>query len=71
VVRTRISQRNFVEARRLVEQNKNELTVLESMDAGKTITDCLHEGVASFAGMRSLRTRYLGKLHQQAMMHLR
>ena len=27
----------------LVVQNKNELAVLESMDAGKTITDCLHE----------------------------
>ena len=27
----------------LVEKNKNELAVLESVDAGKTITDCLHE----------------------------
>lgn len=27
----------------LVEQNKDELAVLESIDAGKTITDCLHE----------------------------
>ncbi|MEX3010748.1 aldehyde dehydrogenase [Hoeflea sp. TYP-13] len=27
----------------LVEQNRKELAVLESIDAGKTITDCLHE----------------------------
>jgi acyl-CoA reductase-like NAD-dependent aldehyde dehydrogenase len=27
----------------LVQQNKNELAVLESLDSGKTITDCLHE----------------------------
>lgn len=50
----------------LVEQNKYELAVLESMDAGKTITDCLHEvgteAVAFFRWYGELADKTFGKI---------
>lgn len=51
---------------KLVEENQEELAVLESMDSGKTITDCLHEiGVESTAYFRwyaELADKVFGKI---------
>ena len=50
----------------LVEKNKNELAVLESVDAGKTITDCLHEvgteAPAFFRWYAELADKTFGKI---------
>ncbi len=50
----------------LVEKNKNELAVLESIDAGKTITDCLHEvgteAPAFFRWYAELADKTFGKI---------
>ena len=50
----------------LVEQNKEELAVLESIDAGKTITDCLHEvgteAPAFFRWYAELADKTFGKI---------
>ncbi|MGU9961882.1 MAG: aldehyde dehydrogenase [Candidatus Puniceispirillales bacterium WSBS_2018_MAG_OTU23] len=50
----------------LVVENMNELAVLESMDAGKTITDCLHEigteAVAFFRWYAELADKVFGKV---------
>jgi len=50
----------------LVEQNKHELAVLESLDAGKTITDCLHEvgteAPAFFRWYAELADKTFGKI---------
>lgn len=50
----------------LVEQNKDELAVLESIDAGKTITDCLHEigneAPAFFRWYAELADKTFGKI---------
>jgi aldehyde dehydrogenase (NAD+)/gamma-glutamyl-gamma-aminobutyraldehyde dehydrogenase len=50
----------------LVEKNKNELAVLESLDAGKTITDCLHEvgteAPAFFRWYAELADKTFGKI---------
>jgi acyl-CoA reductase-like NAD-dependent aldehyde dehydrogenase len=50
----------------LVEKNKNELAVLESVDAGKTITDCLHEvgteASAFFRWYAELADKTFGKI---------
>jgi len=50
----------------LVDKNKNELAVLESLDAGKTITDCLHEvgteAPAFFRWYAELADKTFGKI---------
>lgn len=50
----------------LVEQNKDEIAVLESVDAGKTITDCLHEvgteAPAFFRWYAELADKTFGKI---------
>ena len=50
----------------LVEKHKDELAVLESMDAGKTITDCLHEvgteAPAFFRWYAELADKTFGKI---------
>ena len=50
----------------LVEKNKNELAVLESVDAGKTIADCLHEvgteAPAFFRWYAELADKTFGKI---------
>ena len=50
----------------LIEQNKEELAVLESMDAGKTINDCLHEvgaeAPACFRWYAELADKTFGKI---------
>ena len=50
----------------LVDTNKNELAVLESLDAGKTITDCLHEvgteAPAFFRWYAELADKTFGKI---------
>jgi acyl-CoA reductase-like NAD-dependent aldehyde dehydrogenase len=50
----------------LVEQHKEELAVLESIDAGKTITDCLHEvgteAPAFFRWYAELADKTFGKI---------
>ena len=50
----------------LVDKNKNEIAVLESLDAGKTITDCLHEvgteAPAFFRWYAELADKTFGKI---------